>query len=126
LCQNGCLSVLSPFGETEKSRVGGNDSRVVYSKKIPWWGRKCETVRCRDTTANSFVAKVRDEVFANSLAVAENTTVYCILASCYIRLTPQCMRIDCLVYRDEFFVNNFSWCQKKKNNELALDYSHHL
>jgi hypothetical protein len=24
--------------------------------KIPWWDRKCETVRCRDAIASSFVA----------------------------------------------------------------------
>jgi hypothetical protein len=44
---------------------------VVFGKKIPWWKRKCETVRCRDATASSFVAKVRSEVFAHFNAVAE-------------------------------------------------------
>jgi hypothetical protein len=34
-------------------------------KTIPWWKRKCETVRCRDATASSFVTKVRGEVFAH-------------------------------------------------------------
>jgi hypothetical protein len=38
----------------------GDDSHVV-----PWWKRKCETVRCRDATASFFVAKVWGEVFAH-------------------------------------------------------------
>jgi hypothetical protein len=29
------------------------------------WKRKCETVRCCDATASSFVTKVRGEVFAH-------------------------------------------------------------
>jgi hypothetical protein len=34
------------------------DSRIVFGKKIPRWKRKCETVRCRDATASSFVVEV--------------------------------------------------------------------
>jgi hypothetical protein len=48
----------------------GDDSHVVFCKKIPWWKRTCQTVRCRDATASSFVAKVRGEVFAHFQAVA--------------------------------------------------------
>jgi hypothetical protein len=35
LCQNGGLSVSPSIGETEKSRVGGDDSHVVFSQKLP-------------------------------------------------------------------------------------------
>jgi hypothetical protein len=43
----------------------GDDSHVGFGQKIPGCKVKCETVRCRDATASSFVAKVRDEVFAH-------------------------------------------------------------
>jgi hypothetical protein len=35
LCQNGCLSILFSVGETEKSKVGGNDSHAVLRQKFP-------------------------------------------------------------------------------------------
>jgi hypothetical protein len=68
-CQNGVLSVLSSIGETEKSRVGGDDSHVVFGHKFP--GEK-GSVRlcCHDATASSFVTKVCGEsshIFMQSL-----------------------------------------------------------
>jgi hypothetical protein len=56
----------------KQRRVGwvGDNSHVVLGKKIHWWKRKCQTVRCRDATASSFVAKVRGEGFAYFHAVA--------------------------------------------------------
>jgi hypothetical protein len=60
---------FSSIGETEKSRAGGDDSHIVFGKKIPWLKRKCETVYCRDATASYFVAKVPGEVFAHFYAV---------------------------------------------------------
>jgi hypothetical protein len=50
--------------------------------------RRCETVRCHDSTASSFVAKVRGEVFAHFHTVA----VVC--------------GSDFLAYQGEFFVKN--------------------
>jgi hypothetical protein len=60
LCQNG--------GEAEKSRVGGGTSSHVLAKKFP---DEKENVRlcCRDTTASSFAAKGRGEVFAHFHAI---------------------------------------------------------
>jgi hypothetical protein len=43
-----------------KVRLVGDDSHVVFFLSK----RECETVRCRDATARSFVAKIRGEVFA--------------------------------------------------------------
>jgi hypothetical protein len=57
-------------GKQIKIGFVGDDSHVVFLKKNPWLKRKCETVRCRDATASSFVAKVRGEVFAHFHAVA--------------------------------------------------------
>jgi hypothetical protein len=62
LCQNGGLSVLSSVKETEKSRVGGGDIHVVFGQKFPG---ENGSVSCCDTTASSFVAKVRSEVYAH-------------------------------------------------------------
>jgi hypothetical protein len=45
------------------------DSHVVFGHKFPCEKSMCETVRCRDATASSFVAKVRGEVFAHFHAV---------------------------------------------------------
>jgi hypothetical protein len=39
-------------------------------KKIPFWKGKCETVRCCDATASSFVAQVEGKIFAYFYAVA--------------------------------------------------------
>jgi hypothetical protein len=46
------------------------DRHVVFCQKFPCEKRMCETVRCRDATASSFVAKVRGEVFAHFHAFA--------------------------------------------------------
>jgi hypothetical protein len=67
-------------------------------------------VRCHDTTASSFVAKVRGEVFVHFHAVAVKVTVVC--------------RIDCLACQDEFFVN--TPFDVKDNDEHALDLALHL
>jgi hypothetical protein len=61
-------------------------------------------VRCRDATASSFAAKVRDEFFAHVHAVAVNVTVIC--------------EIDCLACQDEFFVINP--LDAKENDEHAF------
>jgi hypothetical protein len=44
---------------------------LLLVKKIIWWKRKCETVRCRDATVSNFVAKVLAEAFSyfNGIAV---------------------------------------------------------
>jgi hypothetical protein len=46
-----------------------DDGQIDFGEHIPLWKRKCETVRCRDAAANSFVIKVRGEVFAHFHAV---------------------------------------------------------
>jgi hypothetical protein len=43
---------------------------MSFLSKIPWWIRKCGTVRCRDATTNSFVAKFRGEFFSHFHAVS--------------------------------------------------------
>jgi hypothetical protein len=70
LCQNGGLLVLSSIGETGKVGWVGDNSRVVFGKKNPWWKQKCEAVRCRYATARSIVAKIQGEVFTNFPAVS--------------------------------------------------------
>jgi hypothetical protein len=55
----------------------GDNSHVAIGKKIPWLRRKCETVRCCDATASSFVAKIRGENFAHFQAVAVKVTEVC-------------------------------------------------
>jgi hypothetical protein len=67
-------------------------------------------VCCRDSTASSFVAKVRDEVFAHFNAVAIKVTVVC--------------GTDSLACQDEFFVN--TPLDIKGNDEHALDFALHL
>jgi hypothetical protein len=67
---------------------------------------KCETVRCRDATASSFVAKVRGKVFSHFQAVAVKVAVVC--------------GIDRLACQDEFFAN--SPPDVKENDEHALDF----
>jgi hypothetical protein len=64
-----------------------DDSYVVFAKKLTG-EKECETVRCRDATASSLVAKVRGEVFAHFHAVAVSG-------------------IDRLACQDEFFANSF-------------------
>jgi hypothetical protein len=59
---------LQSWKQTNVGRVG-DVSRVVFGKKF--FGEKnCETVHCRDATVNSFVAKVRGEVFSYVHAAA--------------------------------------------------------
>jgi hypothetical protein len=70
LPQNGGLSVLSSIGKTDKSMVSGAKVILFLVKKNPWWKKKCETVRCCDASAISFVAKVGEEVFAHFRKVA--------------------------------------------------------
>jgi hypothetical protein len=41
---------------------------LFFGKQFP--AEKCETVRCRDATASSFVAKVWGEVFSHFYAVS--------------------------------------------------------
>jgi hypothetical protein len=64
-CQNGGFSVLSSMGETEKLGWVERDSHVVFFFAKNFLVKKeCDTVRCRDAAASSFVAKVRGQVFA--------------------------------------------------------------
>jgi hypothetical protein len=52
-------------------------------KRIPGGKKKCQTMRCRDATASSFVAKVLSEVFAHFHAVALKVTLnYIYLLAC--------------------------------------------
>jgi hypothetical protein len=44
----------------------GDDNLVVFHKRTPWW----KIMHCHDVTANSFVAKVWDEVFVHFHTVA--------------------------------------------------------
>jgi hypothetical protein len=70
LCKDGSISILSSIEETEYG-VRGRQPRCFWSQ-IPWGKRKCEKVRCRDATASSFSAQVREEVFAHFYTVAVN------------------------------------------------------
>jgi hypothetical protein len=79
LCKNDGLSVLSSIGDREKSRVGGNDSHVVFGKKIPD-ERLSMRLHCPDAS----------EVFAHFHAAVLKVTVVC--------------RIDCLACQEEVFV----------------------
>jgi hypothetical protein len=94
----------------QKSRVGGGWQSFCFCSKIPWWKRKCETVRCRDATASSFIPKVRGKVFAHFHAVD---------AKC--NRSMQNWRFG---RQDEFFVNNP--LDVKENDEHALDFVLHL
>jgi hypothetical protein len=58
--------------KTVISMVHGEDSHVDFGKKKSLVKSKCETVRCRDLTLSSFVAKVRGEVFEHYHAVPVN------------------------------------------------------
>jgi hypothetical protein len=44
LCQNGSILGLSSIGETEKGRVGGEDSHVPFWQKFP--GKRRNLRRC--------------------------------------------------------------------------------
>jgi hypothetical protein len=48
------------MGETEETRIGGDDSQVAFGQKFPG-----ETVHCRNAVASSFLAEVLVEVFAH-------------------------------------------------------------
>jgi hypothetical protein len=80
-----------------------DDIYIVFRLKFP--DEKGSVRRC-------FVVKVRAEVFAQSHAVAvkQNVTVVC--------------GIDCLVYQEEFFVNNP--LDIKDYDEHAFDFVLHL
>jgi hypothetical protein len=74
LCQNGSFHFYLQSGKQRKV-TGGHvrgvgwvgDESCCFLSKIPWWKGKCETVRCCDATASSFVAKVQVEVLAHFL-----------------------------------------------------------
>jgi hypothetical protein len=78
-----CDSVI-----VSKSGWMGDDSQKFLGEK------RCETVRCRDATASSFVVKVGSEVFAHVLAVAVNrhssmciyNTHVCVYVCMYIKV----------------------------------------
>jgi hypothetical protein len=54
----------------KKSKMVGRRLSCCFRSKIRWRKKKCETVRCSEVTASSFVAKVRGEVFTYFHAVA--------------------------------------------------------
>jgi hypothetical protein len=60
--------LLSSIGEPEKSRVGGDDNHVVFDQQF--LAEKGSLRWCVVATACSFVAKVREEIFAHFYAVA--------------------------------------------------------
>jgi hypothetical protein len=66
-------------------------------------------MRCRDATANSFVVKVRCEVFAHFHAFPVKKKVIAVCG------------IECLVCPDELFVNKR--LDFKENDEHALDFA---
>jgi hypothetical protein len=70
LCQNGGLTVLSSIGETEESKVGGDNSYIVLGQTFP--GEERSEIVCCDATASSFVSKVVGEVFAHFHAPLTN------------------------------------------------------
>jgi hypothetical protein len=90
-----------------ESRVGGGQQSCYVWSKLPWRQRKCETVRSRVGTGNSFVVKVRGEIFTHFHALTIKVTVVC--------------RIDYLARQEEFFVNYF--LHVKDDDEHALDFS---
>jgi hypothetical protein len=55
----------------QKNMMGGDDSQLAFDKKVP--GEK----RVWNAKASSFVAKVRDEVFALLHAIAVKRQVVC-------------------------------------------------
>jgi hypothetical protein len=63
---------LLSFNSNQGNRkVGwvGDDSHVVFGQKLSAEKGKSETVHCRDTTASSFIAKLRGKVFTHFHAV---------------------------------------------------------
>jgi hypothetical protein len=86
----------------QKSRVSRGRHSCCFWSKILWRKRMCETLRCRDETSSSFVAKVCGEVFAYFHSVTLKRHSSC--------------GIDCLVCQDEL-------CQ---NDEHALEFALHL
>jgi hypothetical protein len=110
LCQNGSLSVSSSIRETEKSRVVGKQQSCCFWSKILWWKRNCETVRCHNATAISFIAKLWGEIFTHIHAFA---------------IKHHSIMQDWLFEsHDEFFVNNS--LEVKENDGHALDFALHL
>jgi hypothetical protein len=67
-------------------------------------------VRCRDVKVSSFVAKVRNEVFAHFHAVVVNVSVVC--------------GIGYLAYQGELFVNS-SIDVRETDDDDALDFTLH-
>jgi hypothetical protein len=57
-------------GNQRRVRCVGDDSHVGFVQQFPDEKIKCESVRCHDAIASSFVAKFRGEVLANFYAVA--------------------------------------------------------
>jgi hypothetical protein len=56
----------------QKIRVGVGRQSSCFGQKFPDEKWKCETVRCRDATAFSFIVKVQGGVFAHFHAVSAN------------------------------------------------------
>jgi hypothetical protein len=69
--------------------------------------KKCETVRSHNVTASSFVAKIRDEVFAHFCAVRGKTSQH----------------NEELTVWPEFVINPF---HNEDNCEYSLDFALHL
>jgi hypothetical protein len=83
--------------------VGGRRLSLWFWLEIP-----CDTVRCLDATASSFVAKVQGEIFAHIEAVA-------------VKRSQWCAELAVLSCQDELFAKNP--LDEKDNDEHALDLS---
>jgi hypothetical protein len=92
-------------GKQRKVRWMGEDNHVVRGKKFPS-EKKCEKCARRDATANSFVAKVRLEVFAHFQAVA--------------------VKRHCSIQNWLFCLPGRILCKHTANDEIALDFALHL
>jgi hypothetical protein len=59
----GGFSVLPSIGVTEESKLGGDDSHIVFGQKFP--SEKGSVKRCLVVMQQPDVDKVRDEIFAH-------------------------------------------------------------
>jgi hypothetical protein len=85
------------FRSGKQRKVGWMGTTMLFWSKISWGKRKCETVRCRDATASSFVA--RGEVFEHfhRLAVKHHSS----------------MRNRLFGLPGRILYEHWTWCQRK-------------
>jgi hypothetical protein len=69
LCQNGGFKIYLQSGKQRKVGWVGDESHIVFGQKFSG-EKESETVRYRDATGSSIVAKVRGEISAYFQAVA--------------------------------------------------------